>query len=85
MSGGSLYLSPSFSAEFPDALEILKSQVGDSPYFDESVLCPEAVARLMKFGALHREENGLLRWCHNVHAPRPLDDVKPMLSGDWYE
>lgn len=85
MAGGSLYLSPKFMADFPDAMDILKAAVGSNPYFDETVLSHEAVARLMQFGALQRDEEGRLKWCHNVHAPRPLDDVKPMLTGDWYE
>lgn len=85
MSGGCLYLSPRFMEDFPDAMEILRASVGDNCRFNESVLCPKAVDRLIESGALHRDQFGGLKWCPNVHAPRPLDDVKPMLSGDWYE
>jgi len=85
MAGGCLYLSPGFIQDFPEAPEALKGAVGSSPWFDESILCPEAVARLIRCGALIRDPSGRLRWCPNVHADRPLDDVKPMVSGDWYE
>ena len=30
------------------------------------------------------DQDGALRWIHSVHAPRPLDDVRPMASADWY-
>ena len=40
---------------------------------------PELIA-----GVLRRGQDGALRWIHSVHAPRPLDDVRPMASADWY-
>lgn len=85
MAGGTLYLAPQFMQDFPEALDILRKHVGYSRYFPESALRPEAIARLLKSGALFRDERGYLQWTPNIHAPRPLDDVKPMLSGDWYE
>lgn len=85
MAGGSLYLSPQFIEAFPDAIERLQAAIGDDRYFDASMFCPDAVDRLVKSGALLRDASGRLQWCPNIHAPRPLDDVKPMLTGDWYE
>lgn len=85
MAGGSLYLAPQFLADFPEAMEALRSSVGESRYLNEKLLCPEAIERLIRSGVLLRDERGYLQWIPNVHAPRPLDDVKPMLSGDWYE
>lgn len=85
MAGGSLYLSPQFLEAFPQAIAQLQAAIGDDPCFDPSILCPDAVDRLVKSGALFRNASGHLQWCANVHAPRHLDDVKPMLTGDWYE
>lgn len=85
MAGGSLYLAPQFLADFPGAMDALLSSVGESRYLNEKLLCPEAIERLIRSGVLLRDERGYLQWIPNVHAPRPLDDVKPMLSGDWYE
>jgi hypothetical protein len=69
----------------PDALEALSGAVGESGVLQRGVLSPEGEERLVKSGVLKRDETGVLRWIPNVHAPRPLDSVKPMLSGDWYE
>ena len=68
-----------------NAIAQLQAAIGDDPCFDPSILCPDAVDRLVKSGALFRNASGHLQWCANVHAPRHLDDVKPMLTGDWYE
>ena len=85
MAGGSLYLAPQFLADFPEAMDALRSSVGESRYLNEKLLCPGAIERLIRSGVLFRNDRGYLQWIPNVHAPRPLDDVKPMLSGDWYE
>lgn len=85
MAGGTLYLSPDYLRDFPDALEALSGAVGESGVLQRGVLSPEGEERLVKSGVLKRDETGVLRWIPNVHAPRPLDSVKPMLSGDWYE
>lgn len=85
MAGGTLYLAPQFMEDFPEALPILKAAVGDSCYFDGSTLPGAALNRLLQAHVLLRDAQGDLRWCPNIHAPRPLDDVKPMLTGDWYE
>jgi hypothetical protein len=85
MAGGCLYLAPQFIEAFPGALEALLSSVGTSRYLNEKLLCPEANERLMKAGVLFRDDRGYLQWIPNVHAERPLDDVKPMLTGDWYD
>ncbi len=85
MAGGCLYLAPQFIEDFPGAMEALLSSVGPSRYLSEKLLCPEANERLLKAGVLFRDERGYLQWIPNVHAERPLDDVKPMLTGDWYE
>ena len=45
----------------------------------------DAIQRLKEAGVLITGEDGVLRWIPSVHAARPLDDVKPMVSGDWYE
>lgn len=85
MAGGCLYLAPQFLADFPGVMEALQGAVGDDPHLAEGIIPPEAADRLVQSCVLIREESGALRWIPNVHAPRPLDDVKPMLSGDWYE
>lgn len=85
MAGGTLYLAPQFLADFPDAMEALRGAVGDDPRLPEGLLCREAEQRLLDSGVLTRDEAGRLCWIPNVHAPRPLDAVKPMLTGDWYE
>lgn len=83
-AGGILYLSPDFLNAYPDAMEALQAVVGDSPVLPDGVLCGEARARLVRCGVLETGENGGLRWIASVHAPRPLDAVRPMVSGDWY-
>lgn len=85
MAGGCLYLAPQFLEDFPGALDALRASVGNSHYLKEDTLPPEAIRRLLEAGALFRDNRGYLQWIPNVHAPRPLDDVKPMLTGDWYE
>ena len=85
MAGGCLYLAPQFLADFPGAMDALRNCIGESWYLSERTLPPEAIQRLIRTGVLYRDDRGYLRWIPNVHAPRPLDDVKPMLTGDWYE
>lgn len=85
MAAGTLYLAPQFLADFPEAMNALLGCVGENRYLSEKALCPEAIERLLKSGVLFRDERNYLQWIPNVHAERPLDDVKPMLSGDWYE
>lgn len=85
MAGGCLYLAPQFLQDFPGAMDALLGAVGESRYLPHGLLSPAAEERLVASGVLIRERRGYLRWIPNVHAPRPLDDVKPMLSGDWYE
>lgn len=85
MAGGCLYLAPRFLEDFPEALDSLRVCTGDDPCLKETALCPEAQQRLLEAGVLFRNEAGQLQWIPNVHAKRPLDDVKPMLTGDWYE
>lgn len=83
-AGGVLYLSPAFVADFPAALKELRAAVGASPVLPDGVLCAGARARLMRCGVLETGEDGAPRWIASVHAPRPLDDVRVMASGDWY-
>ena len=85
MAGGCLYLAPQFLADFPDSLEALRNSVGESHYLDRTILPAAATARLLEAGVLFKDDRGYLQWIPNVHGPRPLDDVKPMLTGDWYE
>lgn len=84
-AGGTLYLAPQFNKDFPDALELLLASVSDSDRFKPNGLDEQAVKRLIASGVLTQENDGSLLWIPSVHAPRPLNDVKPMLSGDWYE
>jgi hypothetical protein len=85
MAGGTLYLAPQFLEDFPEAMETLRGCIGESWYLPEHALCPEAIDRLLASGVIYRDDRNYLRWIPNIHAPRPLDDVKPMLTGDWYE
>lgn len=85
MAGGCLYLAPQFLQDFPGILETLRQAVGSSWHLPENLISAEAAERLVKSEVLIRENSGALRWIPNVHAPRPLDAVKPMLTGDWYE
>ena len=85
MAGGTLYLAPQFLEDFPEALDTLRGCIGESWYLPEHALCPEAIGRLLASGVIYRDDRNYLRWISNIHAPRPLDDVKPMLTGDWYE
>ena len=48
-----------------------------------ALLGDEAVRRLAASGVL-REENGKTMWIATVHAPRRLNGVRPMASGDRY-
>lgn len=84
-AGGTLYLSPQFIRDFPQAPEQLLRFVSDNSLFCADLLDPRAVTRLLDAGVLKAEADGTLYWISSVHAPRPLNDVKPMLSGDWYE
>ena len=80
---GTLFLSPAFLEAFPDALARLQAARGKE-ILPPGALPPEAAARLAACGALKEEPGGVFRWIRPVHAPRPLDDVKPMLAGDEY-
>ena len=80
---GTLYLSPAFLRDFPDALHQLKTALGRET-LPEGLLPKAAAERLIACGALQKDEHGGLRWIRSVHAPRPLNDVRPMLTGDEY-
>ena len=84
-AGGVLYLSPGFLQDFPQAIPMLKESISGSDRFYPCALTEDAVLRLKEAGVLTTGEDGVLRWIPSVHAARPLDDVKPMASGDWYE
>lgn len=84
-AGGTLFLAPQFLQDFPGIMNVLSSCVGDSDVLPAGKLCAEAEQRLLKSGVLFESEDGTLHWIKSIHAPRPLDDVKPMLTGDWYE
>ena len=64
--------------------EQIDEAAGGSGVLPQGALCEEAVERLLGCGVLRRGQDGALRWIHSVHAPRPLDDVRPMASADWY-
>lgn len=83
-AGGCLYLAPGFMEDFPGILDALLSVVGDSGILPSGTIPQAAQQRLLAAGVL-KEREGRLRWLLSVHAPRPLDNVRPMLTGDWYE
>lgn len=83
-AGGCLYLAPRFLKDFPGIMERLLEAVGDSGVLEADLISAEAVRRLLASEVL-KEQEGALHWIPSVHAPRPLNDVKPMLTGDWYE
>ena len=84
-AGGTLFLAPQFLQDFPGIMDTLLGCTGESDLLPAGVLPPEAERRLLKSGVLFESDGGALRWIKSIHAPRPLDDVKPMLTGDWYE
>lgn len=84
-AGGTLFLSPAFVQEFPGILQTLEQAVGDSDRLPDSLISPELQQRLLASGVLHIAPDGTLRWIKSIHADRPLDAVKLMLTGDWYE
>lgn len=81
-ANGTLYLSPAFRRDFPRAEEILAQSIGQDEV-PAALLGDEAVRRLAASGVLC-EENGKTMWIATVHAPRRLDGVRPMASGDRY-
>lgn len=83
-AGGILYLSPQFIHDFPQAQTVLKQMIGDSYILPKRLLNSQAVRRLIAVGVVRRSPDGELRWIHSVHAPRSLDDVRPMTGADWY-
>ncbi len=80
---GILFLSPSFLRDYPDAADRLET-VKDLDTLPSGVLPETAEKRLEACGALVRGSGGSLRWAVSVHAPKPLSEVKPMLTGDEY-
>ena len=81
-AGGTLYLSPDFQRDFPQAADLLAACAGaDEVPVDR--LPPRAAERLAACGVTC-QENGRTVWISSVHAPRRLDRVCPMAAGDWY-
>ncbi len=80
---GTLFLSPAFLRDFPGAAEHLQAVRGKE-ILPSGILPEAAAARLTACGALRTDPDGGLRWIHSVHAPRPLDEIRPQLSGDEY-
>lgn len=80
---GTLFLSPAFLRDYPCALEKLAAVEG-LDVLPPDLLEAEAAERLINSGVLRRDEKGALRWIASIHAPRLLNDVKPMLTGDEY-
>lgn len=81
-AGGTLYLSPDFQRDFPQAADLLAACAGaDEVPVDR--LPPQAAERLAACGVTC-QENGRTVWISSVHAPRRLDRVCPMAAGDWY-
>ncbi len=81
---GTLYLSPAFLKDYPDALERLKEVLGREE-LPCGVLSREAEERLLACGVLRRTGGDRPAWITSLHEKRPLNDVRPMLSGDDYE
>lgn len=80
---GTLFLSPAFMRDFPEAAAALEKVKGLET-LPPGTLEKEAEARLEFSGALKRDGNGGYRWIRSVHAPRPLNGIEPMLTGDEY-
>ena len=80
---GTLFLSPAFLRDYPDAPEKLKSAEGQDT-LPEGLLTDAAAERLLICGVLEKQADGALHWIRSVHAPRLLHDVRPMLTGDEY-
>lgn len=115
-AAGTLYLSPLFLDQHPDAMNSLREICGECDELPENIIPAEAEDRLLRAGVLKRvrmgglsdaelsneapdsasdkhvsaelpadgRNNDRLLWIHSVHAPRVLDDVKPMGSPDCY-
>lgn len=81
---GTLFLSPEFLNEYPSALEKLQSLSGDEEVLEENIIEKGAIERLANCGVIKHNSTGKWVWIKSVHAPRPLDGVKPMASGDTY-
>ena len=80
---GTLFLSPAFLRDFPDAAGKLEAVLGQET-LPPGILSPAAEARLEACGALESDGTGGKRWIRAIHAARPLDGIRPMLSGDEY-
>lgn len=80
---GTLFLSPAFLNDYPDALEKLKSAEGQDT-LPKGLLPDAAEERLLACGVLEKQADGDLGWIRSIHAPRLLHDVRPMLTGDEY-
>ncbi|MDR1692912.1 MAG: glycoside hydrolase [Oscillospiraceae bacterium] len=80
---GVLYLSPAVMEEHPGLLEKLQFLVGSEAKIPEEFLT-ESEAALLRKNHVVRERGGVLEWIASVHAPRPLDGVQRMLTGDNY-
>ena len=80
---GTLFLSPGFLRDYPDSLALLQGAEGLET-LPEGLLPAPALERLEASGVLKKGPAGEFRWISPVHAPRPLDQVLPMLSGDEY-
>ena len=80
---GTLFLSPGFLRDYPDSLALLRGAEG-LEVLPEGLLPAPALERLEASGVLKKGPAGEFRWISPVHAPRPLDQVLPMLSGDEY-
>ena len=82
-AGGVLFLSPTFMSECPEAEPALKALDPEARQVPQGALPARVQQRLEACGALQRDESGLY-WVASVHAPRPLHDIKPIATGDWY-
>ena len=80
---GTLFLSPLFLHDFPEAMDRLQAVRGKE-ILPHGVLPEEAAARLTACGALKKDPDGELHWIASIHAPRPLHEIRPQLSGDEY-
>lgn len=78
-----LFLSPAFLRDYPDALARLRAAEGGGT-LAPGTLPESALKRLAACGVLIKEESGAYRWIRTVHAGGRMGRVKPMLTGDEY-
>ncbi len=83
-AGGTLYLRRSSCGISRRRRRPLRGAAGGSGVLPQGALCEEAVERLLGNAACCGAGRTGRCGGSTAHAPRPLDDVRPMASADWY-